>query len=164
MARARLVAPSGGGIVAWSLATFHASAFVLAIVSFLYSRDALGPALGGLNTLLGLALFVALWATTYLTTSHALEGLDLGRDDQRGRFARRAFRWGAVNGMAFLAVVGLVLIASAVFATPSVLLTALFIAPVALVASAVVGAVVGVTFSAIDLVLLALARAALDVP
>ena len=73
MARARLVAPKGG-LVEWSLATFHASAFVLAIVFFLYSRDALGPALGGLNTLLGLALFVALWATTYLTTCRALEG------------------------------------------------------------------------------------------
>lgn len=162
MARARLTAPRGG-LVEWSLATFHASAFVLLIVFFLYSRDALGPALAGLNTLVGLALFLALWATTYLTTCRALEGIDLLRDDHRGLFARRAFRWGAANGMAFLAVLGLVLIASAVFATPSVLLTALFIAPFALVASAVVGAVVGVIFSAIDLALLALARAALDV-
>src|SRR5207247_7824364 len=87
MARALLVAPKGG-LVEWSLATFHASGFVLAIVFFLYSRDELGLALGGLNTLLGLALFVALWATTYLTTCRAVAGLDLLREDDRVLFAR----------------------------------------------------------------------------
>jgi len=162
MARARLVAPQGG-LVEWSLATFHASAFVLAIVFFLYSRDALGPALGGLNTLLGLALFVALWATTYLTTCRALEGIDLLREGDCVLFARRAFRWGAANGIAFLGVLGVVLIASAVFVSPSVLLPALFVAPFALVISAAVGAVVGALFSAIDLALVALARALAEV-
>jgi len=162
MARARLVAPKGG-LVEWSLATFHASGFVLAIVFFLYSRDALGLALGGLNTLLGLPLFVALWATTYLTTCRAVAGLDLLREADRVLFARRAFRWGAANGIAFLAILGLVLVASAVFVSPSVLLTALFIAPFALIISAVVGAVVGVIFVAVDLALLAVARAALNV-
>ena len=147
----------------WSLATFHASGFVLAIVFFLYSRDALGVALGGLNTLLGLALFVALWATTYLTTCRALDGLDLLSEDDRVLFARRAFRWGAANGIAFLGVLGVVLIASAVFVSPTVLLPVLFVAPFALVISAVVGAVVGAVLSAIDLALLAVARAALDV-
>ncbi len=162
MARARLVAPKGG-LVEWSLATFHASAFVLAIVFFLYSRDALGPALGGLNTLVGLGLFLALWATTYLTTCRALEGLDLLREGDQVLFARRAFRWGAANGMAFLGVLGVVLIASAVFVSPTVLLPVLFVAPFALLISAVVGALVGLIFSAVDLALLALARGALDV-
>ncbi len=147
----------------WSLATFHASGFVLAIVFFLYSRDALGLALGGLNTLLGLALFVALWATTYLTTCRALDGLDLLSEDDRVLFARRAFRWGAANGMAFLGVLGVVLIASAVFVSPGVLLPVLFVAPVALIVSAAVGAVVGTLFSAIDLALLALARALAEI-
>ncbi|TMC76583.1 MAG: hypothetical protein E6J09_09710 [Chloroflexi bacterium] len=147
----------------WSLATFHASAFVLAIVFFLYSRDALGPALGGLNTLVGLGLFLALWATTYLTTCRALEGLDLLREGDQVLFARRAFRWGAANGMAFLGVLGVVLIASAVFVSPTVLLPVLFVAPFALLISAVVGALVGLIFSAVDLALLALARGALDV-
>jgi hypothetical protein len=158
MARARLAVPRGG-LVEWSLATFHASAFVLAIVFFLYSRDALGSALGGLNTLLGLALFMALWATTYLTTCRALAGIDLLREGDRVLFARRAFRWGAANGMAFLGILGLVLVGAAVFVSPSILLTALFVGPFALVISAVVGAVVGAIFSAIDLALLALGRA-----
>ena len=147
----------------WSLATFHASGFVLAIVFFLYSRDALGLALGGLNTLLGLALFVALWATTYLTTCRALDGLDLLSEDDRVLFARRAFRWGAANGMAFLGVLGVVLIASAVFVSPGVLLPVLFVGPIALIVSAAVGAVVGTLFSAIDLALLALARALAEI-
>jgi len=149
--------------VEWSLATFHASAFVLAIIFLLYSRDALGQALSGLNTILGLALFVALWATTYLTTCRALEGLDLLGERDHLLFARRAFRWGAANGMAFLGVLGVVLIASAVFVSPTALLPVLFVAPFALVVSAIVGALVGVIFSAVDLLLLALARLALDV-
>ena len=43
----------------------------LAIVLFAYSRDALGAGLSGLNTFVGLGLFVALWVTTYLTTDVA---------------------------------------------------------------------------------------------
>ena len=78
-------------------------------------------------------------------------------------FARRAFRWGAANGIAFLGVLGVVLIASAVFVSPSVLLPVLFVAPFALVISAAVGAVVGALFSAIDLALVALARALAEV-
>jgi len=64
-------------LVTWSLATFHASTFVLAIVLFAYSRGGLGGALSGLNTFVGLGLFVALWVTTYFTTARALAGLDL---------------------------------------------------------------------------------------
>src|SRR5207302_11331737 len=64
-------------LVTWSLATFHATTFVLAIVLFAYSGGGLGGALSGLNTFVGLGLFVALWATTYFTTSKALAGLDL---------------------------------------------------------------------------------------
>src|SRR6267143_3249376 len=95
-------------LVTWSLATFHATTFVLAIVLFAYSRGGLGGALGGLNTLVGLGLFVALWATTYVTTSRALEGLDLVRSARdREAYARRTLRWGARNGMAFLAILGI---------------------------------------------------------
>ena len=73
-------------LVTWSLATFHATAFVLAIVLFAYSRDALGAGLSGLNTFVGLGLFMALWATTYLTTSQALKGLDLIGNTQHGLY------------------------------------------------------------------------------
>jgi hypothetical protein len=151
-------------LVTWSLATFHATVFVVAIVLFVYSRGALGAGLSGLNTFVGLGLFVALWGTTYVTTSRALEGLDLiGSAGDRAGYARRAFRWGAANGMAFLVILGLVAILTAISTTrpgqvaSGILLPALFIAPIALIVSAVVGGAVGAVFGIIDLALFALA-------
>jgi hypothetical protein len=151
-------------LVTWSLATFHATVFVLAIVLFAYSRDALGTGLSGLNTFVGLGLFVALWVTTYVTTSRALEGLDLiGSARDRGGYARRAFRWGAANGMSFLGVLGILAVVAAISNTrpgqvgSGILFPALFIAPIALVVSAAVGGVVGAIFGIIDLALFAVA-------
>ena len=151
-------------LVTWSLATFHATTFVLAIVLFVYSRDALGAGLSGLNTFVGLGLFVALWVATYVTTSRALKGLDLiGSARDRGGYTRRAFRWGAANGMAFLAILGIVAVLTAVANTrpgqvaSGILLPALFIAPIALVVSAAVGGAVGALFGIIDLALFGLA-------
>ena len=151
-------------LVTWSLATFHATAFVLAIVLFAYSRDALGAGLSGLNTFVGLGLFMALWATTYLTTSQALKGLDLiGSARDRGGYPWRALRWGAANGMSFLAILGVVAVVTAISNTrpgqvaSGILVPALFIAPIALVVSAAVGGAVGAFFGIIDLVLFALA-------
>ena len=151
-------------LVTWALATFHATVFVLIIVVGAYSGGGLGTALGGLNTFVGLGLFVALWATTYATTSRALEGLDLiGSARDRSGYARRAFRWGAVNGMSFLVILGIVAVATAVSNTrpgqvgTGILVPALFIAPFALVVSAAVGAAVGLIFGTIDLGLFALA-------
>jgi hypothetical protein len=151
-------------LVTWSLATFHATAFVLAIVLFAYSRDALGAGLSSLNTFVGLGLFVALWATTYFTTSRAVKGLDLlGSARDRGGYPRRALRWGAANGMSFLAVLGIVAVVTAISNTrpgqvaSGILIPALFIAPIALVVSGAVGGAVGAFFGIIDLALFALA-------
>jgi hypothetical protein len=151
-------------LLTWALATFHATVFVLVIVLFAYSGGGLGAALGGLNTFVGLGLFVTLWATTYATTSRALRGVDLiGSTRGREGYARRAFRWGAVNGMSFLAILGIVALAAAVANTrpgqvgSGILLPTLFIAPIALVVSAAVGGVVGVIFGIIDLGLFAVA-------
>jgi hypothetical protein len=151
-------------LLTWSLATFHTTIFVLVIVLLGYSGGGLGGALSGLNTLAGLGLFVALWATTYVTTSRALKGLDLiGSARDRGGYARRAFRWGAANGMSFLAILGGVAIVVAISNTrpgqvgSGILLPALFIAPIALVVSAAFGGAVGVIFGVIDLGLFAVA-------
>ena len=151
-------------LVTWSLATFHATAFVLAIVWFAYSRDALGAGLSGLNTFVGLGLFVALWATTYFTTSRAVDGLDLvGSARDRGSYPRRALRWGAANGMSFLAILGVVAFVTALGSTrpdqaaTGILAPALFIAPIALVVAAAVGGAVGALFGIIDLGLFAIA-------
>jgi len=151
-------------LVTWSLATFHATTFVLAIVLFAYSRGGLGAALGGLNTFVGLGLFMALWATTYFTTAKAVAGLDLvGSARDRDGYVRRTLRWGARNGMAFLAILGVVALVAAVANTKpeqvatGILFPGLFIAPIALVVSAALGGAVGVIFGFIDLALFALA-------
>jgi hypothetical protein len=151
-------------LVTWSLATFHATVFVLVIVLFGYSGGGLGGALGGLNTFVGLGLFVALWTTTFLTTSRALKGLDLiGSARDRGSWPRRALRWGAANGMSFLVILGIVAVLTAVAntrpgqVTSGILFPALLILPIALVVSAVVGGAVGALFGIIDLGLFALA-------
>ena len=151
-------------LVTWSLATFHASTFVLTIVLLAYSRGGLGGTLSGLNTFVGLGLFVALWATTYFTTARALAGLDLIASlRDRDGYLRRTLRWGSRNGMAFLAVLGVVALFAAVANTrpeqvgPGILFPALFIAPIALVVSAGVGGAVGLIFGFIDLALFAIA-------
>jgi hypothetical protein len=150
-------------LVTWSLSTFHASAFVLAIVLFLYSRDVLGPALGGLNTLVGLGLFVALWATTYATTARAIAGLDpMATESDGERYWRRALRWGAANGIAFLAVLAIVFVGSVALTAPGILITAVIASPFAIAVAAVVGAVVGTILGVIDLGLYALARSLID--
>jgi hypothetical protein len=151
-------------LLTWALATFHTTVFVLVIVLFAYSGGGLGGALGGLNTFAGLGLFLALWATTYVTTARALRGLDLiGSARDRAGYGRRAFRWGAANGMSFLAILGIVAIAAAVANTrpgqvgSGILLPALFIAPIALVVSAAFGGAVGAILGIIDLGLFAVA-------
>jgi hypothetical protein len=151
-------------LLTWALATFHTTVFVLTIVLFAFSGGGLGPALSGLNTFAGLGLFVALWTTTYLTTSRALKGLDLiGSARDRGGYGRRAFRWGAANGMSFLAILGIGAVLVAVANTrpgqvaSGILIPSLFIAPIALVVSAAVGGVVGAIFGIIDLGLFAVA-------
>jgi hypothetical protein len=151
-------------LVTWSLATFHATTFVLAIVLFTYSRGGLGAALSGLNTFVGLGLFAALWVTTYLTTSRALEGLDLVRSARdREAYGRRTVRWGAANGMGFLVILGVVALLVAISNTrpdqvgPGILFPALLAAPIALVVAAAVGGAAGVIFGIIDLGLFALA-------
>jgi hypothetical protein len=151
-------------LLIWSLATFHTTVFVLVIVLLAYSGGGLGQALGGLNTFAGLGLFLVLWTTTYLTTARALAGLDfIGSARDRRGYGRRAFRWGAANGMSFLAVLGIVALVVAVANTrpgqvgSGILLPFLFIAPIGLVVSAAVGGAVGVLFGIIDLALFAVA-------
>src|SRR5437868_6126406 len=151
-------------LLTWSLATFHRTVFVRGIVLFACSGGGLGGALGGLNTFAGLGLFVALWVTTYVTTSRALKGLDLIASARaRAGYPFRALRWGAANGMSFLVVLGLVAVIGGIASTrpeqvvSGILIPALFISPIALVVSAAVGGAVGAVFGMIDLALFAVA-------
>jgi hypothetical protein len=158
-------APRVAGLLAWVLGTFHTTVFGLALLLLLYPRGGFGAALGNLSTLSGLAIFVALWATTLFTTRRALEGLNWLDDDpaQMAVFFRRALRWGGVNGMLFLAALGAILLVGALATAPGSITPALiflvFIGAIGLVVSYVVGALVGVTLGALDIVGLRIARA-----
>jgi hypothetical protein len=158
--------PRVNGLLAWTLGTFHTSVFGLALILLLYPRGGFGATLGSLNTLSGLAIFLALWATTVFTTRRALMGLNWLEDDpaQMAVFFRRALRWGAVNGMLFLVALGAILLASALAAargpTPSPALIAFaVVAVIGLLVAYVVGALVGVTLGALDIAALRVARA-----
>lgn len=156
------------GIAVWGFATFHASVFVLVALLVVCSRGGLGIALQGLNTIVGLALFVALWTTTYIATRNALRGLDISAGPiDANRFTGRAIRWGALNGVMFLGIlaIGLVAnfsltVASSQVPLPQLLASAGFAAGGLVVASAfalAIGGVIGLVFSGIDLILLGIA-------
>jgi len=158
-------APHADGLLPWVLGTFHTSVFGLALLLLLYPRGGFGATLGNLSTLSGLAIFLALWATTLFTTRRALDGLNWLDDEpaQMAVFFRRTLRWGGVNGMLFLAALGAILLLSALLTAPGSITPALiffaFIAAVGLVVSYVVGAIVGVTLGALDIAALRVARA-----
>ena len=150
-------------LLIWAFATFHVAVFVLAAVLLLYSRGSFGATLASLNTLAGLGLFVALWATTLFTTRGAFRGIDLV-GASRLRLSARAIRWGAANGVVFLVLLALPLIIGSIAATPrggnplAALGIAAIAAPFALSVAAVVGALIGLVLSVADLLLIAVAR------
>ena len=152
-------------LLGWVLGTFHTSVFGLALLLLLYPRGRFGDTLAGLSTLSGLAIFLALWATTLFTTRRALAGLNWLDDDpaQMAVFFRRALRWGGVNGMLFLAALGAILLLSALATAPGSITPALiffvFIGAIGAIVSYVVGALIGVTLGAIDIAALRIARA-----
>jgi hypothetical protein len=158
--------PRVNGLVAWVLGTFHTTVFALALLLLLYPRGGFGATLQGLSTLSGLAIFVALWATTVFTTRRALSGLDWLDDDaaQMAIFFRRALRWGGVNGMLFLAELGVILLLNAALTardsltSPALTVFAL-IGAIGVFVSYAIGALVGVTLGAIDIAALRVARA-----
>jgi hypothetical protein len=160
--------PRVTGLLWWVLGSFHTSVFGLALLLLLYPRGGFGATLGSLSTLSGLAIFLALWATTLFTTRRALAGLNWLDDDpaQMAVFFRRALRWGGVNGLLFLIALGAILFLSALITAPgSITRPALtfvgFVFWIGLVVSYAVGAIVGVALGALDIAALRIARAAI---
>lgn len=157
--------PRANALLEWVLGTFHTSVFGLALLLLLYPRGGFGATLAGLSTLSGLAIFLALWATTLFTTRRALAGLNWldGDPAQMAVFFRRALRWGGVNGMLFLAALGVILVLGALVTAPGSITPALifpaFIAAIGVVVAYVVGAFVGVALGALDIAALRVARA-----
>lgn len=157
------------GVLAWALGTFHACVLGLALLLLLYPTGDLGQLLAGLETLTGLLIFVALWATSVWTTRHALvDGVWLSsKAADRAVFFGHALRWGAATGTLFLAELGAIFLVRTLIVTPSTLITlgvlgiAAFgaaVGTIGMLFAFVIGAVVGVTLGGLDLVALSLAR------
>ncbi|MFC4552267.1 MULTISPECIES: hypothetical protein [Halorussus] len=154
-------------LVVWTLATFHTAAFVAALVAALYLAGALGELLGGLSTLVGLALYVLLWAATWWTTRCTLAevagaGSDGGAEtdaDAKPALSEMfgaGMKWGGVDGVCFLWAIVVVALVPRVRLRDLARMEAdtvaffVFAAAVASLLAFLVGAVVGSLFALFD--------------
>ncbi|HXN04271.1 MAG TPA: hypothetical protein VN895_05505 [Candidatus Acidoferrum sp.] len=156
-------------LVVFTLGTFHAAVLIVALVLVLYAAGGLASLLSGLSTIAGLALFIALWATTVWSTNRTLRGAftvaprtSVPPDTL---IARAAWR-GGVNGIMFLACVGLILAISSAFngdlAFGVIGAGFLVFATVGSAVAFVIGFVVGLLFACVDLALVSATRAILN--
>ena len=160
---AELLGPRGAGserFVTFTFGTFHTVIFIVTAVLVLHLSGALVGLLTGLNTLTGLALFAALWATTTWSTGRAIRGVGgpiLATRTPIGAVVSRAARSGALNGVLFIATAAVILAMSALLTGQGdsigvFVLGGFFVVLVAILAGSTIGAILGVLFAAIDLV------------
>jgi hypothetical protein len=158
-----LLGPRGAGserFVTFAFGTFHTVIFIVPAVLVLHLTGALVGLLTGLNTLTGLALFGALWATTTWSTGRAIRGVGgpvLATRTPIGAVVTRAARSGALNGVLFLAATAIILALSALLTGQGdsigvFILGGFFVVLVGILVGAMIGAILGVLFAAIDLV------------
>jgi hypothetical protein len=152
--------------LAWAFGTFHATVVGIALLLLAYPGGSLGVLLGGLSTITGLALFIALWVATVFSTGRAIRGLRLIGHDRAtsGAFYRGALRWGAANGVLFVLAAAVILALNGLVTAPEtadrgVILRIAFIQGVfGSLFGLAIGAVVGLVLASLDGVALAVAR------
>ncbi|MCT9094421.1 hypothetical protein [Haloarchaeobius sp. HME9146] len=143
-------------LLAWCLGTYHTATLTAAGVASLHLSGALGDPLGGLNTVVGFAAFLYLWAVTLWTTTRVLGAVELfgpDRSSTRAVVAAGA-KWGAVTGLLFFLGVLLTL----AFAFLGEMLVLLLFFGIGGAFALAIGTVVGLAFSLLDVGLLALSR------
>jgi hypothetical protein len=156
-------------LVVFTLGTFHAAVLIAVLVVVLYANGGLASLLSGLSTVAGLALFGALWLTTVWSTDRTLRGAftvapwtSVPADTL---VARAAWR-GGINGIMFLACVGVIAGISAAFngdlALGVIGAGFLILATVGAAAAFVIGFLVGLLFACIDLGLVTATQAILN--
>lgn len=132
----------------WAFATVHTALLVLLAVWVLHLSDALRDLLGGLDTLLGLALYAVLWAVVWLATGRAFDAAPPTSSSTR-TLVKQGFLYGALTGVGFLVVVLVgAFLATLVFGGP--VLSVLIFAFIGTVVAAVVGGVLGTGFALLD--------------
>lgn len=145
-----------------ALGTFHTALSSLVVLQFAFRSGGLGGNLADLNTIVGLGLFVALWAIVTAASTCALRGLDVTTLDVGSAIASGA-KWGGIFGSGFVVVpflvggpVALVLaVARGEFQLLAVLIATVFGAFAAM-AAFFVGAAFGLAFAVLDGALLRL--------
>jgi hypothetical protein len=154
-------------LLALALGTFHAVLLTVVLVVLLYLTIDLGDALSKLNTVVGLGIFAALWATSVFCTYRGLEnaGITPGHDQATSVIVSNGMSWGAWNGMLFywclLSVGFVVILIKAILNEGFDYVFGVFIFGLAAfvagtVLSATIGAMFGLVFSLLDAGLLAL--------
>ena len=154
-------------LVVFALGTFHAAVLIVALVLVLYAAGGLASLLSGLSTIAGLALFCALWLTTVWSTHRTLRGaftVAPWTSVPLGIMIPRAARRGGVNGVAFLACLGLILLISSAFNgdVGAVAFGAVIFATVGAAFAFVLGLVLGFVFACVDLALVSVTRAIIN--
>lgn len=146
-------------LVVWSLGAFHAAALVAILVALGHTAGALGDILGGLNTVVGLALYLFLWGLSWGATRGVLARVPPATIETGG--AGAAVAWGALGGAgtgaAFLVSVVLVAVAPGILSRGEPLAVVTILSIGGFVA-AVVGATIGGLFALVDVALFRLAR------
>jgi hypothetical protein len=156
-------------LMVFALGTFHAAALIAALVLVLYATGGLAQLLSGLSTIAGLALFIALWLTTVWSTERTLRGAFTVAPWMSVPLSimipRAAWR-GGVNGVAFLACLGLILLIASAFngdlSGGAVGAGFLVFATVGAAVAFVLGLMFGAFFACVDLVLVTATRAIVD--
>jgi hypothetical protein len=140
------------GLLAWTFATFHTAALVVAGVTGLHLTGTLGGALAGLDTAVGLVAYGALWVTVWATNRRVLATATPGEDPRALLVAGAG--WGAVTGVVFLLeLVALLVGPRAVPATiPGLLDVAELLVVLGFVGAvaALLGSVVGAALALVD--------------
>ncbi|MFC4449890.1 hypothetical protein [Halorussus aquaticus] len=152
-------------LVVWALATFHVAALVAVLVVALYRAGSLGDLLGGLDTVVGLALYLALWASTWWTTRRVLGAVaDAGTDASALTVVGAGGRWGGVNGVCFLWLLLFVVAVPGADVTLAGVLYFLAFGGIGSILALGIGGIVGMLFAATDLALFRAARGLTSAP
>lgn len=133
-------------LTAWTLATFDVSLFVLIAVIVGHVSGALGDLLAGLNTVVGVIIFLYLWALFTFATRWVLGEAPLAESSISLIFLRSIAAGGVAGVVFLLSIVLIAVIPSAVsrsIQAVSVALIAIIGATVAAVIGSVVGLVAG---------------------
>ena len=147
---------------AFALATFHVTALSTASLALLHRFGAVGDALEGLDTAVGIVLFVVLWGIVLWATRQALAYVPLSGLSTPGdavSLLRGGVVWGGIAGVAFFwALLVGVTLPSLLALEQSILAPAAIISSVGTLLAAAVGAAFGVAFALLDGVAVVLAR------